>query len=107
MSDQPIELTRAMTLVLIVLCKGAGHGYAIMREIERMTDGDYAVKAGTLYRSISQLMGHSFIEETPAPSYPIIREDERRTYYRITNPGRQAITDELQRLERLLRSARP
>lgn len=106
MSKQPIELTRAMTLVLIVLCKGAGHGYAIMTEIERMTAGDYCVKAGTLYRSISQMIEHGLIEEAPAACYPTSK-DVRRTYYRITDPGRRAVTDELQRLERLLRSARP
>lgn len=100
------ELTRGMTLVLIVLCKGAGHGYAIMTEIERMTDGDYCLNPGTLYRSISQMLTHGLIEETPAPAYPT-RKDHRRTYYRITDPGRQAITDELQRMERLLMRARP
>lgn len=106
MSETAIELTQAMTLVLIVLRKCPGHGYAIMVEISRMTEGQYTVAAGTLYRSISLLMMHGLVEEQAAAFDPKRHKDLRRRYYRINEAGCQALEAELKRMEKLLLSAR-
>lgn len=104
-SESPIELTRAMTLVLIVLTKGARHGYAIMTEIVSVTEGEYRVSAGTLYRSIGQMLKHGLVEEAPELFDPE-HDDERRKYYRITAQGQEAVALELRRMEKLVQGAR-
>lgn len=106
MSENTIELTQAMTLVLIALRKCPRHGYDIMLEIGRMTEGQYAVTPGTLYRSISLMMTHGLIEEQATAFDPRRHKDLRRRYYRITEAGSQALELELKRLEKLLLSAR-
>lgn len=100
-----IELTRAMTLVLIILAKGERHGYAIMSEIADMIDSEYRVGAGTLYRSIHQLVSQDLIQEAPELFDPEF-DDSRRTYYRIMPEGRAALEAELRRIEKLLMVAR-
>ncbi len=97
----PIELTRSMTLVLIVLDKKPLHGYAIMKAIESTFDDEYNVPAGTLYRSISTLVEHGLVEELANE-----HTDQRRRYYRITIYGRAVTTGELIRMAKLLEVAR-
>ena len=104
-TDQNSDLTRAMTLILIVLSQGARHGYAIMTEIVSMTDGEYQVSAGTLYRSIGQMVKSGLVEEAPELFDPE-HDDERRKYYKITDQGRKTVTAELRRLDRLVQGAR-
>ena len=106
MSENAVELTQAMMLVLIALRKCPQHGYALMLEISRMTEGQYAVAPGTLYRSISQLLMHKLIEEQAPAFDPRRNKDLRRRYYKITDPGCEALELELKRLEKLLLSAR-
>lgn len=104
-SGGSIELTQAMTLILIVLSQGARHGYAIMTEIVSMSSGAYRVSAGTLYRSISQMLKHGLVEEAPELFNPEL-DDERRKYYRITAQGQRLVVAELHRIEKLIQGAR-
>lgn len=104
MESQPlIEPTRSMTLVLMSLSKQPKHGYAIMNEIADLTAGEYIVNAGTLYRSISQMLLHGLIQEAPELFKP--RDDERRKYYKITEHGVTILLAEIKRIESLLRAA--
>lgn len=89
------------TLALIVLTAGAKHGYVIMGTIASMTNGDYKVPAGTLYRTLTELKLAEMVEETDPPD-DVRSTDERRRYYQITEYGRRALTAELKRMARLL-----
>ena len=104
MNNTP-ELTQAMTLILIVLSTGVRHGYAIMMDIDSLTEGTYQVSAGTLYRSIARMQDQDLIEEVPDLVNPL-DDDERRRHYQITKHGRQAVTAELLRIETLLQVGR-
>lgn len=96
-----MKLTLSMTLCLMILSRGGKHGYAIMTEIAKFTD--YEVSAGTLYRSLDQMVLAGLIKET-ATEKP--EDDMRRKYYCITEEGRQAVSLEFDRLERLVYTAR-
>jgi DNA-binding PadR family transcriptional regulator len=81
------------------------HGYAILKEVERRTQGEVRLSAGTLYGIIKRLNGEGWIVESrkrPAASL----DDERRRYYRLTELGRQVATAEARRLEKLVQMAR-
>lgn len=102
--DSNSELTQAMTLILLSLIKGGKHGYGVMTEIASMTNGEYRVSPGTLYRSIDQMLKRNLIEEAPElfnPEY----DDERRNYYKITAEGKQALAYEIKRMDNLVRNA--
>ena len=91
--------------ILLSLLDGEMHGYALIQDIRRRTDGEIVLTASTLYAAVKRLVGSGWLEEvshdTPPPGH-----DERRRYYRITARGRAAARTEAQRLERLTAMAR-
>lgn len=98
-------LKHAHYLILLSLAERDLHGYGLKKTIARRTEGRVRLGAGSLYRSIGQLVERGYIEESdwrPAPGL----DDERRTYYRITKAGREAAGAETERLARLVKEAR-
>jgi DNA-binding PadR family transcriptional regulator len=103
--DSAAPLTPAMFHILLALAGGERHGYGIMREVERATEGAFQLGPGTLYRSIKQMLALGLIEESGERPDPEL-DDERRRYYRITGAGRRAASQEARRLARLVDEAR-
>lgn len=104
-TEAQFPLTPAMFHVLLALADGEKHGYAILKEVERRTDGKVRLSAGTLYGIIKRLHGEGWIVElTERPAAAL--DDERRRYYRLTDRGRQVAVTEAQRLGELLEMAR-
>jgi DNA-binding PadR family transcriptional regulator len=98
-------LTPAMFHILLALAGGERHGYAIMREVDALTDGAQRLGPGSLYGSIKRMLADGLIEECgerPGPT----ADDERRRYYRLTDLGRRAAGAEARRLEALVIAAR-
>lgn len=103
--DALLPLPLATFHILIALAQEDRHGYSIMLDVERRTDGALRLSAGTLYRSIQRILEQGLITETserPAPEL----DDERRRYYRITPFGAAAARAETQRMASLVRMAR-
>lgn len=97
-------LTPAVFHILLALAEGERHGYGIMQEIARLTNGRIRLGPGTLYRSIKAMLADGLIEESderPDPEF----DDERRRYYRLTEFGQRVARAEAQRLEQLLKVA--
>jgi DNA-binding PadR family transcriptional regulator len=91
--------------ILLALADGERHGYAIMQEVERRSEGTVRLGPGTLYGSIKRMLAAGLIEESD--ERPVAaREDERRRYYRITTLGKRVATAEARRMERLVSAAR-
>jgi DNA-binding PadR family transcriptional regulator len=98
-------LTPAMFHVLLALAGEDLHGYAILKEVELRTGGKVRLSTGTLYGLIKRLLADGLITELrsrPADG----EDDERRRYYRLTNPGRQVATEEAERMDEMLAVAR-
>jgi len=100
------EIGRAAIHILLAIGPGERHGYAIMREIESMTDGRVRVAPGTLYTNIRRLLEAGLIVEAAERPDPEL-DDERRRYYRLTLSGRRVVTTEIDRLEALVTRVRP
>lgn len=91
--------------MLLALCEGERHGYALKREILRRTDGKLNLGAGALYGSISRMLERGLIEESE--SRPDLHlDDERRRYYRITPLGRRVAQAEALRMRDLVQLAK-
>jgi DNA-binding PadR family transcriptional regulator len=91
-----LPLTPASFHILLVLADAPVHGYAIMQEVARLTDGATHLGPGTLYRTIQKLIDERVIE--PAGS----DADERRVPYRLTRFGLNVAKAEATRLARLV-----
>src|SRR5438477_10367637 len=101
----PGPLSPAVFHILLALAEGEKHGYAIMREAERLSEGQVHLGPGTLYGSIKKLLAAGMIQESGNRPDPEL-DDERRRYYRLTEDGQRVLSVEAERLSRLLRVAR-
>lgn len=99
-----LPLPSATLHILVALTTGEKHGYAIMRDVEVLSDGAVRMGPGTLYGSIKRMLADGFIEETAERPDPEL-DDQRRRYYRLTGLGERVCASELQRLEALVRRA--
>ncbi|MGH2504739.1 MAG: PadR family transcriptional regulator [Ktedonobacterales bacterium] len=95
-------LTPAVFHIMLALADGERHGYSILREVERYTEGRLKLGPTTLYRSIRQMLAAGYIAETEERPDPEM-DDERRRYYRLTDRGRRVALAEMARLARLVR----
>jgi len=90
--------------ILFVLMDGERHGYGMVKEIERQTDGQIRLEAGNLYRSVRRLIKQGLLAESdcrPAPE----SDDERRRYYEISDFGRQVVVAETERMRAVVAAA--
>ena len=91
--------------ILLSLAEEDRHGYAIILDVARRTDGEIKLNAGTLYRSIQRMLELGLITETKTRPTPEM-DDERRRYYRITSFGTEVAKAEVKRLSSLVKMAR-
>ena|SRR5687768_1517194 len=100
-----LPLTPIVFEVLIALADADRHGYGIIREVERRTDGLIVLRTGTLYTVMKRLLELDLVEESDARPAPD-QDDERRKYYRVTAFGKAVTEAEARRLENLVALAR-
>jgi DNA-binding PadR family transcriptional regulator len=103
-AEKFLPLPSATLHILVALKGGEKHGYAIMRDVEELSDGRVRMGPGTLYGSIKRMLADGLIEETADRPDPDL-DDERRRYYRLTGLGARVGSLEVQRLEALIRRA--
>lgn len=102
--DELLPLTPAVFHILLALVDTEKHGYGIMQEVARLTDGQLRLGPGTLYGSIKRMLADDLIEETDERPDPAL-DDERRRYYKLTDFGQRVARAEAQRLARLVGKA--
>ncbi len=96
-----LPLTPAMLHTLVALADGDKHGYAILKEVSRRTDGAVRLGPGTLYALVKRAVSDGLIAETDVRPDPAL-DDERRKYYRLTPRGRRVAIAEIERLESIV-----
>jgi DNA-binding PadR family transcriptional regulator len=99
-----LPLTPAVFHILLALADDEKHGYAIMKEVESNSDGQFQMGPGTLYGSIKRMLELNLIEETAERPDPAM-DDQRRRYYKQTPFGVKVLKAELQRFSDLMRVA--
>ena len=99
-----LPLTPAVFFILFALADGDKHGYAIMQETTKLSEGRFRMGPGTLYTTIQRLLELSLIEEV----WDVIdgdKRESRRRYYRLTRQGRALLDLEINRMGAVLRLA--
>lgn len=97
----PRALNPTFLHILLTLADGVHHGYAIKLKIEERTDGAIRLGPASLYQSIQKLERDALIKSVNQPiGYPGARLNQR--YYRLTDEGREVLSRELDRLERIV-----
>ena len=99
MNNDNIVLTEAVFYTLLALHVPL-HGYGIMQETERMSNGRLRLSAGTLYGAISSMLEKGWIEPVPGI------DETRKKEYQITDTGRSIVKAEMARLEELVQNGK-
>jgi DNA-binding PadR family transcriptional regulator len=92
-------------LILVALSGGELHGYALIREIEGLTEQAVRMDPANLYRALRRLALQGLVAESESRTAPDAG-DERRRYYALTPAGRDVAAAESRRLEQLTGVAR-
>jgi DNA-binding PadR family transcriptional regulator len=100
--EAQLPLTPLSFEFLLALADQERHGYGVIKEIERQTEGRMRPATGALYLAAKRLQESGLIaeSETRPPD-----DDSRRKYYRLTDFGRRVAAAETGRMARLVRIA--
>jgi DNA-binding PadR family transcriptional regulator len=98
-----LPLSPATLHILLSLAGEDLHGYGIMQEVTRQSQGKYKLGPGTLYDNLQKLIQRKFVQELGRRPGD---EDPRRRYYRLTSLGRGVLAAETDRLTDVVREAR-
>jgi DNA-binding PadR family transcriptional regulator len=92
MTDTPMR--EPTFLVLTALATDPQHGYAVIEDVARMTDGRVRLRAGTLYAALDRLRTEGLIEV----DHEEVVQSRLRRYYRLTGAGEKRLAAETSRL---------
>jgi DNA-binding PadR family transcriptional regulator len=98
-----LPLSPAALHILLALAGEDRHGYGIMQEVVRQSEGQYRLGPGTLYDNLQKLLDRGLVKEAARRS---TNEDSRRRYYRLTMFGRKVLSADLRRLKSVLKQAK-
>jgi DNA-binding PadR family transcriptional regulator len=91
--------------IMLAVADGERHGYGIMLEVERWTEGRVRLWPATLYGAVKRMVASGVLEESPRhPSS--VSGDARRRYYRLSAEGRELLAAQASRLAELVEIAR-
>jgi len=93
-------LTEPVLLILTSLSDEPRHGYALIKDIENLSQGRVRLSTGTLYGAIRRLVETGWIE--PFEQQDTSREKQA---YRLTPEGRKELRAELERMKELTQKA--
>ena len=93
-------LSEAVVLILVGLSDRPRHGYALIKDIEVLSNGRVRMSTGTLYGALRRLLEDEWIERFE-------QEDTSRDKqaYRLTPAGRRQLRLELDRMKQVTRAA--
>ncbi len=106
-----LPLREPTFFILLSLMPEAKYGYAILKDVESLSQGKVRLSTGTLYEALVRLHDQGLIErvdnnEEGGKEEMADHPGKPRKSYRLTSFGRLVIAREVERLETLVRAAR-
>ena len=74
------------------------HGYDITQRTKAITGGQVMISPGTMYGTLSKMEKDGLIV--------LVKEEDKRKFYRMTDVGREVLDTELARIERFYRNSK-
>jgi len=96
-------LSEPVTYILLSLSPGPKHGYAIMKDMDELSDGQARLSVSTLYECLGRLLNDGLIER--------LEEDggdatlRPRKIYQLSHLGRRVLEAEVTRMQGLVARA--
>jgi DNA-binding PadR family transcriptional regulator len=109
-STKSPPLSSATLHILLALAGGNLHGYGIIKEVTRNSDGHYRLGPGTLYDNLKKLMDAGLVADAATSSSskrkPVSSKEDDRRFYTLTKDGKNALAAEVDRLQSVVREAK-
>ncbi|MEA1974840.1 MAG: PadR family transcriptional regulator [Bacillota bacterium] len=80
--------------ILLSLLQNHLSGYAIVREVMKITKGRLEIKTGIMYPTLKILLNQGYISRVE-----VEKVERNKKIYKLTEKGREAIDIEMKRLE--------
>ena len=87
--DQDLVAASATPLVLAILAEHESYGYAILKRVRELSDGELMWTDGMLYPLLHRLHRLGYV----TPEWRTPPEGRRRKYYKITDQGQAALAE--------------
>lgn len=87
--EKDLVAASATPLVLAILADGESYGYAILKRVRELSDGEIEWTDGMLYPLLHRLHRLGYV----TPEWRTPPEGRRRKYYAITTDGRRALEE--------------
>lgn len=87
--DKELVAASATPLVLAILAEGQSYGYAILKRVRELSDGELEWTDGMLYPLLHRLHRLGYV----TPEWRESPEGRRRRYYGITDEGQRALEE--------------
>ena len=94
-----VSLSESTLFILLSLAPAPKHGYAIMKDTRRLSEGRVILSTGTLYGALKRLLDLGWIERVTDTDANGKRE---RKAYTLTRQGRRVLEAEVARLQALV-----
>ncbi len=86
--------------ILLSLAEQPRHGYGLMKDVERLSEGRVRLSTGTMYGALRRLLEDGWIDRATTAD-----ASRDKQLYRLTAPGRGELKRELEHLSRWTRAA--
>jgi DNA-binding PadR family transcriptional regulator len=97
--QEQLPLTESTFFIMLSLAAGPQHGYAILKEVEALSDGRVVLSTGTLYGALKRMLDAGWLERLEGPESE--GNGRERKLYRLTPFGRELLEAETTRLRSL------
>jgi DNA-binding PadR family transcriptional regulator len=98
-----LPLTEQTFYILLSLFPEPRHGYAILKDIQQLSNGRISISVSTLYTSLKRLLEQGWIER--AEEEDTDQGGHERKRYQLTRLGRNILMAETKRLHLLIQAA--
>jgi DNA-binding PadR family transcriptional regulator len=102
-SDAKTPLTEATLFILLSLAPEPRHGYAIMKDVQALSENRVVLSTGTLYGALKRLLEQGWIERVEEE--PSDETGHPRKAYALTRLGQRILDTEVARLRSLVAAA--
>ena len=96
-------LTETTYFILLSLSPKPKHGYAIMKDVQDLSEDRVILSTGTLYGALKRLLDQNWIVRLDDPD-PRGNSRDRKVY-ELSQHGRRVLKEEIARLNKLLVAA--
>jgi DNA-binding PadR family transcriptional regulator len=98
--QEHLPLSEAVFFILLSLLPGPKHGYAIMKDVEALSDSRVSLSTGTLYGALKRLLETGWVRRAAGDERD--EAGRQRKAYALTQLGRGILEAETDRLKKLV-----